>query len=191
VQLERNYYNWKWIWGISIYITIMLLYFSEKMVKNDQYFYCVRFYYFMLSDALYISLHFLYMKAIELQDLFSFDCGLGDTSKRTGLCIVIQGVKTIFYTDLHTWINEQNVLQWLLTVLSLRNKGHFSFLIWLLLRGHIKEDRTVHCHPACEEYLLCRFVYLNKWTKHSSMTIDSLSLRNKGHFLNNFSTRNV
>jgi hypothetical protein len=71
-------------------------------VKNDQYFYCVHFYYFMLSDALYISLHFLYMKAIELQDLFSFDCGLGDTSKRTGLCIVIQGVKTIFYTDLNT-----------------------------------------------------------------------------------------
>jgi hypothetical protein len=38
-------------------------------------------------------------------------------------------VKSIFYTDLYTWINEQNILQWLLTVLSLRKKDTFYVIL--------------------------------------------------------------
>ncbi len=72
---------------------------------------------------------FFIWKLIEFWDLFSFGCGLGDTSTRTGLCIVIQHVKSIFYTDLYTWINEQNILQWLLTVLSLRKKDTFYVIL--------------------------------------------------------------
>jgi hypothetical protein len=75
-----------------------------------------------MAGCLNWFLNFLYIEAIEFQDLFSFGCGLGDTSKRSGLCIVIKHMKSIFYTDLDTWINKQNILQWLLTVLSLRKR---------------------------------------------------------------------
>jgi hypothetical protein len=54
-------------------------------------------------------------------------CGsLGGTSKRTGLSIVAHHLKSIFYTDLYNRIHENNVLWWLLTVLSLQKEGTLS-----------------------------------------------------------------